>query len=230
MAPSGRTEAQAQRKPAAPKTPFNAWEHEWPGLEVAAMPARRRRTRSFALPSAWGVRSRRASLAAIKITSDAGTASGTSTSDCVDAVFAQAPWRARAGRPAHEGPVDEASLVPESAVSTPSEVAEPLMAQPEPPQPPTTPCLEKVHSPSSTQRGTPASSAMNRSLRFADWLEERPYMWRIGASAGMGWEFPLSSAEKRELVMLSLAGETMSLRDQIARQEEIIEMLQECSS
>lgn len=55
-------------------------------------------------------------------------------------------------------------------------------------------------------------------------------MWRIGASRGLGWEFPLSSAEKREFVMLSLAGESMAQREQLARQEEIIEMLQEDSS
>lgn len=61
-------------------------------------------------------------------------------------------------------------------------------------------------------------------------------MWRMGASAGLGWEFPLSSQEKRELVMLNLAGETMTQRkciekqeERIEKQEEVIEMLQEHS-
>jgi len=72
----------------------------------------------------------------------------------------------------------------------------------------------------STTKGTPAS---RKSAHFADWLEDRPSMWRIGASAGMGWEFPLSSQEKRELLMLNLAGETMAQRQQIA------EMMQERS-
>lgn len=63
--------------------------------------------------------------------------------------------------------------------------------------------------------------------KFIEWLEERPAMLRMGAAKGLGWEFPLSSEEKKELVMLSLAGETLAQRDHIEKQCDLIHKLQD---
>jgi len=77
---------------------------------------------------------------------------------------------------------------------------------------------------------SPASKKTARfDSEFVEWLQERPAMFRIGHSSGLGWEFPLSNHEKRELVMLNLAGETLAQREQIEKQTEVIEMLQERS-
>jgi len=60
---------------------------------------------------------------------------------------------------------------------------------------------------------------------FVDWLEERPASLRMGILSGMGWEYPLSCSEKRELIMLDLAGETMTQRETIEEKEMTIEQL-----
>lgn len=62
---------------------------------------------------------------------------------------------------------------------------------------------------------------------FADWLDSRPAMLRLGTQSGMGWEFPLSRSEKRELLVLNLAAENRVQSMQLEIQNEHIEQLEE---
>lgn len=53
--------------------------------------------------------------------------------------------------------------------------------------------------------GDPARGAQGS---FGSWLSERPPLWRFdNMAAGMGWDFPLTKAEKRELLLLQLFAE-----------------------
>lgn len=92
--------------------------------------------------------------------------------------------------------------------------------------------------PPSTRRSMASrrSSTGSRGIepQFVEWLEERPAMFRLGSAAGLGWEFPLSRAEKAELVMLNLAGENLGqrqaldqLQECVETQREVIEFLQD---
>lgn len=80
---------------------------------------------------------------------------------------------------------------------------------------------EALDSSHTVGKTTPATTGPD----FADWLEERPAMLRIGPAAGMGWEFPLSTVEKRDLLILNLSSEFLVQRNEIERQGEVIDML-----
>jgi len=52
---------------------------------------------------------------------------------------------------------------------------------------------------------------------FANWLAERPPLWRFDhATRGLGWDFPLAKAEKRELLLLQLFAEEGERQAQLA--------------
>lgn len=45
--------------------------------------------------------------------------------------------------------------------------------------------------------------------QFVSWVEERPALCRIGHQSGKAWEYPLSRADKQELLILQLAAENV---------------------
>jgi len=58
---------------------------------------------------------------------------------------------------------------------------------------------------------------------FADWLWERPPLWRFDhASRGLAWDFPASKAEKREYLLLQLFAEEGERQAQLATLREAL--------
>lgn len=55
---------------------------------------------------------------------------------------------------------------------------------------------------------TPQRGAPNRRSVVGQWILEREPLWRCEhASVGLGWDYPLSKAEKKELLLLTFAAE-----------------------
>lgn len=57
---------------------------------------------------------------------------------------------------------------------------------------------------------------VRRSHSFADWLSDRPPLWRFDhASSGLAWDYPPSKVEKRELLVLHLVAEEEERREEL---------------
>lgn len=70
-------------------------------------------------------------------------------------------------------------------------------------------------------------AGFNPPNNFADWLDSRPAMLRLGTQHGTGWEFPMSKSDMRELLVLNLAAENRVQSMQLEIQNEHIEQLEE---
>jgi len=160
-------------------------------------------------------------------------------------VLNEAPWR-RMSREGAESPSKSRKAVTEAEAEAVSDAA--LLAAEAPAE--TTEVAEVAEEPSkpdekpSTLRhsiageGCPAKRRTSFATRssiagftppncFAEWLDSRPAMLRLGTAAGMGWEFPLSRTEKRELLVLNLAAENRVQSEQLQIQNEFIAELED---